>query len=288
MATGSSAETDTPATEEITGFPLRKTITRTGEQLNVERVLLIYTVLVGLFVYLPLLFVMLFSFVSAGVKFPIQGFTLEWYRVLFENEALIRNITRSLELAAVVTVITTLMATSAALAYRRDFRGKRALLYLVILGIITPGITYGIGATLFLNELLGLPRGLWTAIPVHVVWTFPFAFIILLAGIPSNLADHERAARVMGASNPTIVRQIILPQIGPTVVGAAVFALTLSYNEATRSILLLGSANTMPIYVFSTIASTGTRPDLLALGTVTTVISLLLLSLAGGLLVYSK
>jgi len=263
-------------------------LTRLSESFDLRRVLLVYTVVFGAYVYLPILSLVLFSFTTGGVNFPIGGFTTNWYTVLLNNDALIETIVSSLQLAFVVMLITTAMATAAALAYRHDFRGKRAVLYLVILGIITPGITYGVGATLFMNEMLNVPKGLWTAVPVHVVWTFPFAFIIMLAGIPPNLANHERAARVMGASNRTVFKDIILPQIGPTVLGAAVFALTLSYNEGTRSMLLLGSDNTMPIYVFSTIASTGTKPDMFALGAATTVISLVLLGVAGAVLLWKS
>jgi putative spermidine/putrescine transport system permease protein len=157
---------------------------------------------------------------------------------------------------------------------------------LLILGIITPGITYGVGATLFLNELLGLDKGLWLAVPVHVVWSLPFAVIVLLAGFPPNLAENEEAARVMGADKITVFRQIILPQIAPTVLGAAVFAFTLSYNEATRSLLLLGDQNTMPLEVFSIASATRATPVLFALGSITTIASTVLLGLAGLLVFY--
>jgi len=255
-----------------------------ANDLEMRRILSGYAVVVGLFVYLPMISVILFSFSTSGSSFPIEGFTTEWYTEMLSSEPLISSIISSLQLATVVMIITTTMATGAALAYRHQFVGKRALLYLIILGIITPGVTYSVGATLFLNEILGLPRGLWSAIPVHVVWTFPFAFIILLAGIPSNLAEQEDAARVMGLSEPKIFAKITLPQIWSTILGAAVFALTLSYNEGTRSILLLGSDNTMPVYVFSTIASTGTGAEMLALGAVTTFVSMVLLGIGGVLL----
>jgi len=243
-----STETETgPRADDSSVFG--RVLNYIANDLEMRRILSGYAVVVGLFVYLPMISVILFSFSTSGSSFPIEGFTTEWYTEMLSSEPLISSIISSLQLATVVMIITTTMATGAALAYRHQFVGKRALLYLIILGIITPGVTYSVGATLFLNEILGLPRGLWSAIPVHVVWTFPFAFIILLAGIPSNLAEQEDAARVMGLSEPKIFAKITLPQIWSTILGAAVFALTLSYNEGTRSILLLGSDNTMPVYV---------------------------------------
>jgi len=257
---------------------------RTVQRVNVRHVLVAYFVLVAAYVYLPIISIIGFSFNQGGLTFPFVGFTTQWYSELFANDAIIGSIVRSLKLALVVTVITTFLATATALAYRYDFRGQRTILYLLILGIITPGITYGVGAALLLLDILQLDKGLWLAIPVHVVWTLPFAVIVLLAGFPPTLSENERAAQVLGASKLTTIQDVILPQIAPTILGAAVFAFTLSYNEGTRSLLLLGQANTMPLQVFAIASSKRPTPTLFALGGVTTVISTVLL-LVGGYLV---
>jgi putative spermidine/putrescine transport system permease protein len=261
---------------------------RLSEAVNVRRVLLVFVGFMILYIYAPILSLIGFSFNSGGLTFPFVGFTTEWYTVLFENQEIIDATIRSLQLALVVTVISTVLSTATALAYRYDFWGQRGLLYLLILGIITPGITYGVGASLTLTELAGLSSGLWLAAPVHVVWTVPFAVIVLLAGFPRNLAENERAARVMGANQWTRFREIILPQIAPTVLGAAVFAFTLSYNEATRGLLLVGQDNTLPLQIFATATGTRATPELFALGTVTTVFSTLLLAVGGGIVFYTS
>lgn len=241
----------------------------------------IYAIALTVYIYAPILSLIAFSFNAGGLTFPFVGFTLDWYRELLANQSMMAAIQRSLMLAFATMVVTTVLATAMAIAYRRDFFGKRLLLFMLILGIITPGITYGIGATLFLNEFLGLPKSLWLALTVHVVWTLPFSFIVLLAGFPPTLAQNERAARVMGADNVTVFRKIIFPQISPTVLGAAVFAFTLSYNEATRGLLIMGRENTMPLEVFAIAASRRPTPELFALGSITTVVSTVLLAVAG-------
>lgn len=241
-----------------------------------------------LYIYAPILSLIAFSFNSGGLTFPFVGFSTEWYSVLSENQQIITAMTRSLQLALVVTVITTVLSTATALAYRYDFWGQRGLLYLLILGIITPGITYGVGAQLTLTKLAGLESSLWLATPVHVVWTVPFAVIVLLAGFPRTLAENEQAARVMGASRWTRFREIVLPQIAPTVLGAAVFAFTLSYNEATRGLLLVGQDNTLPIQIFAVAAGTRATPELFALGALTTIFSTVLLVVAGGVILYNR
>ncbi|WP_440009581.1 ABC transporter permease [Halomicrococcus sp. SG-WS-1] len=282
---------DTEATERETRRPtggrsLAETATSFAERLGVKRLLAAYAVLISLYIYLPMLSLIAFSFNEGGLTFPFVDFSTRWYAELLASSGIVTAVERSLKLAFVTMLITTVLATATVLAYRRRFPGRRAVLYLLLLGIITPGITYGVGATLFLNQLLGFSKGLWLALTVHVVWTLPFAMVVLLAGIPPNLPENERAARVLGADERTVFREITLPQIAPTVLGAAVFAFTLSYNEATRSLLLVGRQNTMPIQVFSIASSRRATPELFALGSITTVFSTLLLLLAGIFVVY--
>ncbi len=264
----------------------RSALTRLVQWVDMKRLLAAYFVLISLYIYAPMLALIVFSFNSGGISPPYQGFTLAWYSELAANQGIINSVLRSIQLALVVTVITTVLGTAAALAYRFDFRGRKLFLYLIVLGIITPGIAFSVGSTLLLNEVLGLSRSMWVALPAHVVWTLPFAVIVLLAGFPPNLAQNEEAARVMGASRVTTFREIVLPQIAPTVLGAAVFAFTLSYNEAERGLLLVGRDRTMPMEVFSIASAERATPELFALGSVTTVFSTILLLVAGGLVVY--
>jgi putative spermidine/putrescine transport system permease protein len=267
--------------------------TATGEStstitdlINIKVVLGIVSALVLLYVYLPVLSLITFSFNAGGLSFPFEGVTTQWYSQLFADEAAIEAIFLSLKLAAVVTVIGTLMSTAVAVAYLYGFPGSRGLLYLLIAGIVVPGITYGLGSNIFLAQMLGLTKNLWLAVPVHVVWAVPFATIFLIVGIPSNLSEQDEAARAMGAGDITVFRKIILPQISLSVVGAAIIVFTLSYNEGTRSLLLLGQDTTMPIQIFSVSGSATLSPQVFALGSVTALASTVLLVVAGYLLLF--
>lgn len=248
---------------------------------DLRLVLAVFSGLILLYVYLPVFSLVAFSFNEGGLSFPFVGVTTEWYSVLFEDQSTIDAITRSIKLALVVTAIGTTMATAVAVAYLFGFPGDRLLLYLLIAGIVIPGITYSAGTNILLNQLLGLERGLWLATPVHVVWTLPFATIFLIVGIPSNLREQVEAARVMGADGRTVFREVMLPQIWLSVVGAAIITFTLSYNEGTRSLLLVGQDTTMAIHVFSVSATATLSPDLFALGSVTALVSTVLLVVAG-------
>lgn len=252
-----------------------------GERIDTKLALGGVTGVVLLYVYLPVISLFVFSFNSGGLSFPFEGFTTEYYASFFADEATFQAITLSLKLAAVVTVIGTFMATAVAIAYLYGFPGSRVLLYVLIAGIVVPGITYSLGSNIFLAQMLGLTKNLWLAIPVHVVWSVPFATIFLIVGIPSNLAEQDEAARAMGASNLTVFREIIFPQISLSVVGAAIIIFTLSYNEGTRSLLLIGQDTTMAIHIFSVSGTATLSPDVFALGSVTAIFSSVMFGIAG-------
>lgn len=265
---------------------LASVVNRLNDRLNMRSVFLTYAVFVIVYIYAPIIALIAFSFNQGGVNLPFSAFTLDWYVELLNNSDLVASITRSLQLAVVVTVVTTILATMTALAYRYDFWGKKGLIYLLLVGIIVPGVTYGVGAALFFNDLLGLDKSLWLAIPVHVVWALPFAVIVLLAGFPSHLVKNGEAAQLMGASRWSTFREVLLPQIAPTVLGAAVFAFTLSFNESTRGLLLTGQDATMPQQVFAIASAEQISPDLFALGAATTIASTILLLFAAFLVFY--
>ena len=154
------------ATQQSTADSASSTLT---DLFTLKRLLIVYFVFAAVYIYAPILSVIVFSFNEGGITAPFAGFTMAAYGELFANQSMAAAITRSIQLALVVTLITTVLGTAAGLAYRYNFRGQRGLLYLIVLGIITPGVTYGIGARLFLTEILDLSRSLWLAVPVHVV-----------------------------------------------------------------------------------------------------------------------
>lgn len=110
--------------------------------------LAVVTGAVLLYVYVPIISLVVFSFNAGGINFPFEGLSLEWYAALFADGATIEAIVRSLQLAAVVTVIGTLLSTATAVAYLYGFPGSRALLYLLVAGIVVPGITFSVGSNI--------------------------------------------------------------------------------------------------------------------------------------------
>jgi putative spermidine/putrescine transport system permease protein len=251
-----------------------------------ERLLKVYLVVLTLFIYLPIFSLTAFSFNSGGLTFPFKELSLEWYARLFRSPKLMEAVYRSLLLALGTMILTTVLGFMSAYVLRERFRGKGFILYLFILGIVIPGITYGLGTALF-YQALGIKKSLWAALPVHVIWTLPFGILIMLAGFDPKIRAYEAAAKTLGGSDWAIFREILLPLLFPTILGTALFAFTLSYNESERSIFLLGTDNTIPAEILAQLSARAT-PELYALGALSTVFSVLLLSLVGWLVLRKK
>jgi putative spermidine/putrescine transport system permease protein len=182
---------------------------------------------------------------------------------------------RSLILAFVVAILTTIMALLAAHAFRKPFRGSGAIFYLWLLGIIVPGITVSLGLFLVLNRMGITPDWKTSTMAVHVMWTLPFCLIIFLMGFNRFDLDLEDAALVFGANPIQAYWLVTLPVMQPFVLSSILFGFTLSLDEFQRSLLLTGTTldtQTLPVMIMASV-TTRITPTLYALGTLTTILS---------------
>ena len=132
-------------------------------------------------------------------------------------------------------------------------------------------------------EGYGTALGLLTsALGAHLTWTLPFGLLIMFAVFNRFNPAYEEAARDLGASPWQTFRHVVLPLIGPSVVGIGMFGFTLSWDEIARTSQAIGDVNTLPLELQG-LTSTVTTPAIYALGTVTTVVSFLVMALAIGL-----
>lgn len=212
-----------------------------------------------------------FSFISYQKLFNPDDFSL--FRI--PGEPLVnylRPIGLSVTLALLTSVIATVLALMAALAFRERFRGRGIVFYLLLLGMVTPGIILGLGFRLFADQI-GLPTG-WktTGLLTHIAWTMPFGFIVFLVFLNRFDRTIEEAASVLGASAWTVFRTVTLPVLAPGVLASLLFGFTLSFDEIQRSSLVLGRDQTLPIAI---IGATTVRitPVLYALGSLIALVS---------------
>ena len=136
-----------------------------------------------------------------------------------------------------MTMITsTVLGVMAAQAFRKNFRGKTVAFYLIVLGMIVPGVLVGLGSALVATTT-GIERHWWsTAFATHVVYTLPFAFLVMLAIFNRFDASVEEASWSLGVSPITTFRKVTFPLIFPGVLSAMLFAFTLSYDEFSRTL----------------------------------------------------
>ena len=253
-------------------------------------ILAVYTLLFILFLYGPFFVLAILSFQKGpegGPQFPILEWSTYWYRHIFGlvppsriaplplGEALFRSIT----LAFMTMVTSTVLGVMSAQAFRRKFKGSGLVFYLIVLGMMVPGVLTGLGVSLLANNIIGIERHWWsTAFVTHVVYTFPFAFLVMLAILNRFDPSVEEAAWSLGVSPAKTFRKVTFPLIFPGVLSAMLFAFTLSYDEFSRTLFASGRDQTLPLAIYGTF-SVEIHPNVFAFGVLTTVFSFALLAI---------
>ncbi len=231
-----------------------------------------------LFLYGPMLAIVLLSFQGpdGGLTFPMNGLSTHWFGELFKEQRVgdfKASFTRSVALALLVMVLTVLISLAAGLAFRRNFRGSAGVFYLTVASLIVPSILLTLGIGLMFDRL-GLEAAWYSSgLGAHLTWTLPFGLLIMFAVFNRFDESYEEAARDLGASPWQVLRHVVVPIIGPSLVGVGLFGFTLSFDEFARSLMAIGVHNTLPLEIFG-MTTTVTTPTLYALGTLTTVVSL--------------
>lgn len=255
--------------------------------------LAVYTVAFLLFLYGPLIVLAILSFQSqtGGPQFPIQEWSTYWYRHLFGLTETSRisqlpvgdSLVRSLILAFMTTVVSTVLGTMSAEAFRTRFKGSGPVFYLIILGMMVPGVLVGLGMAL-LSNFAGIDRAWWgTAFVLHVVYTYPFAFLVMLAIFNRFDRSVEEASMSLGVSPAQTFRRVTFPIIFPGVLSAMLFSFTLSYDEFSRTLFTVGRELTLPLSIYGTF-SVEIYPNIFAFGVLTTLFSFTLLVIYGVLM----
>ena len=254
----------------------------------IKPALAVYTALFLLFLYGPLLVLAILSFQTGpegGPQFPIVEWSTYWYRHLFGLTPPSRiaplpiesALVKSLSLAFLTMVVSTVLGVMSAEAFRRRFKGSGAAFYLIVLGMMVPGVLVGLGIALLANNF-GIDRHWWsTAFVLHVVYTFPFAFLVMLAIFNRFDASVEEASWSLGVPPSTTFRKITFPLIFPGVLSAMLFAFTLSYDEFSRTLFAAGPDLTLPLAIYGTF-SVEIHPNIFAFGVLTTLFSFALLA----------
>lgn len=237
----------------------------------------LFIVLVFIFLYLPILALIAFSFNDSKLNIVFEGFTLEWYKTLFTNTTLLESLGNTLIVAITSTVISTIVGTIAAIGlYKYDFKGKDFINSLLYIPVVIPEIVLGI-SLLSIYTLMKLNLGLGTLIISHIAFSIPYVIISIRTVISSMNWQIEEAAHDLGASDFLTFRKIILPEITPGIISGATLAFTLSLDDVIISYFTTGpGSNTLPLQIYSMI-KTGITPDVNALTTLIILVVMIIL-----------
>ncbi len=234
-----------------------------------------------LFLYGPMAVIYLLSFQgeNGGVTFPMVGLSTIWFEDIVKPGQMANipvSFQRSIGLAALVSGITVLFAVAAGLGFRRKFPGSGVIFYIAVASLVMPGLLVGFGIGLGF-QFLGLQTSLFTsALGAQLTWTLPFGLFAMFAVVNRFNRAWEEAATDLGASAWQRLRHVTLPILLPGILGVAMGAFTLSYDEYARTTLTIGPKNTLPLELYALISS-ATSPTLFAIGTITTFASFLII-----------
>jgi spermidine/putrescine transport system permease protein len=224
-----------------------------------------FMTVVYLFLYVPMLILIVYSFNDSLYSLGWKGFTLSWYRSLLADSSLWEVALNSLAVATLSATLTTMVGTLGAVSlYRNRFFGRKLLHALVYILIMTPDIVMGI-SLLILFVSLNLPLGFQTLLLSHVTFCIPFVVVTVysrMSGFDPNIIE---AAKDLGAGEFETFRLVILPLLMPAVLAGWLLSFTLSMDDVIISFFVTGPGfEILPLKIYSMVRL-GVKPEINAL-----------------------
>jgi spermidine/putrescine transport system permease protein len=230
---------------------------------------------VVLFLYAPIVILLIFSFNDSAVPtFPLSGFTLHWYHEFLANSDLRGALETSAIIAALSSAGAVVLGVLSSIALtRRRFRVRAAVSALLLSPLVIPYVVFGISLLLLFHQL-GVPRSILTVVIGHIVISLPYTILVLVPRLDQVDVSLEEAAFDLGASRLRTFRSITLPLILPAVVSAFLIAFTTSFDEYAVASFVVGPRVTFPIYLYSALRFPSQLPQVIAVAVVVLVLSL--------------
>ena len=245
---------------------------------------------VYLFFYAPIVLLVLFSFSESRNVGKWGGFTFDWYQQFFDSNNARGALSNSVKIALVVTLISVILGTMAALALERfTFRGKQVFDALLYLPIIIPDVTMAVMLLLFFGQFydviegvfgIQMRKGFGSISISHIAFNISFVSVVVRARLAGMSTDLEEAAVDLYASRWKAFRYVTFPQILPGIAGGALLAMTLSLDDVVITQFVSGPGwTTLPVYVFGLIRK-GVTPLINAISVIMLLASMLLVVLS--------
>lgn len=239
-----------------------------------NRPLHVYALIYLAFLYIPVLFLPLFSFNDAiYIAFPLKGFTTTWYEQMLTLEPMHAALMNSVKVGSVSAVIATILGIFGAKAVTRyRIRGQKPVVAVIMLPLVIPGIILGV-ALLILLSRIGISLSLYTVTLGHILISVPFAMATLIARFEGFDKSMEEAAHDLGDNAWWTFWRVTFPMVFPGVLASLLLCFTISFDEFIMAFFLAGTEPTLPIYIYSQLRFPQKLPGVLALGACILVVS---------------
>ncbi|HXG25271.1 MAG TPA: ABC transporter permease [Candidatus Binatia bacterium] len=228
-----------------------------------------FAALIYVFLFAPIVVLIIFSFNDSRRTFVWQGFTLDWYPRLFRNSELLDAFEVTMQVAVIAVIGSTILGTLLGLGLARlRFRGSGAVQTLLLLPMITPEVIMGISLLVFFTQLFGLNGSIGQISLAHITFCISYVAITVRARAANLNPQLEEAARDLGASAVGAFRHVTMPLIAPAVAAGAMLAFALSFDDLIITSFNAGvGSTTLPIAIYSALKF-GITPQINAISTI--------------------
>lgn len=240
----------------------------------------LYLASVYLFLYIPILILVIYSFNDSKYSTNWQGFTLSWYTQLIADGPLMEAFANSLAIAFASSVSATILGTLGAFAfYRYRFPGRKVMYTFIYIVMMSPDIVMGISLLMFFI-ILGMETGALTLLLAHITFCLPFVVVTVfsrISGFDRNIID---VAKDLGATELQMFRHIMLPMLMPAIIAGWLLSFTLSLDDVVVSFFTTGPYfEILPLKIYSMVRL-GIKPEINALSAVMFLLSLITVTVA--------
>ena len=241
----------------------------------------IYTALCLLFLYAPILVLIVFSFNESKSRALFTGFSFKWYRQLFENEDLMTALFNSLSIALLSAIFATILGTAAAVGIHNMGKRSRSLVMnMTYLPVLSPEIVVGISMMLlfvFIKNSIGMQLGFGTVLIAHITFCLPYPILNVLPKLRQMDKSIYEAAMDLGCPPVSAFFKAVVPQIMPGILAGFLMAFTYSLDDFVITYFTSGSGfDTLPVAIYSMVKKK-VSPEINALSTIIFVFVLILL-----------
>ncbi|MBP3939110.1 MAG: ABC transporter permease [Clostridia bacterium] len=244
----------------------------------------LYLAIVMLFLYLPIIMLIVLSFNASNSTVVMDGFSTKWYIELFKSEETLRACYNTIILAVLTAITSTFIGTLAAVGINKMKKGfvKTSVLSVTNIPMMNPEIVTGVSMMLlfvFIGTFLNIKGilGFWTLFIAHVTFSLPYVILNIMPKLKQTDVHISEAAQDLGCTKLQAFLKVVLPSIRPGIVAGFIMAFTLSLDDFIISYFVSGPKfETLPIRIFS-MTKKRVTPDMYALSTIIFIVILILL-----------